>query len=294
MVLLAKSNLVKKYDLSSLQVIWCGAAPLSNKIETEVKLKTGVKTIRQGYGMTEGTFAFCGQDDVYHTNGSVGVLLKGVYARVVDVNTGKILGPNQKGELHFKGKSIMKGYVGDRQATSSTVDSEGWLHTGDVGYYDRNGEWYIVDRIKELIKYKGFQVPPAEIEALLLTHPRIKDCGVVGLPDELCGEVALAFVVKKPGMQLTEKDVIKYVAGTFIAKPFKHDNWTIDALNQFLTLVWKNGKLMRIFLAFFLGKLSKPKHLHGGVRFLDEIPKSMTGKILRRVLREMVKPKSKL
>lgn len=215
MLLLAKSPLVSKYDISCLQVIWCGAAPLSRDIETEVKMRTGTKLVRQGYGMTEGTFAFCAQDDIHNTIGSVGVLWKGIYGRVVDIESGQCLGPYQKGELHFKGQNIMKGYIGNAQATSDTIDAEGWLHTGDVGYYDERGEWYIVDRIKELIKFKGFQVPPAEIEALLLTHPQIKDAGVVGLKDEKCGEVAFAFVVKQPGAQINENDVIQFVAGKF-------------------------------------------------------------------------------
>lgn len=107
----------------------------------------------------------------------------------------------------------MKGYIGDKLATSATIDKQGWLHTGDIGYYDRDGEWFIVDRIKELIKYKGFQVPPAEIEAVLLTHPGVKDVGVIGTPDEVAGELAVAFVVLQPNAVLTKEEVIQYVAG---------------------------------------------------------------------------------
>lgn len=255
MVILAKSPLVPKYDLSSLQAIWSGAAPLSKKLEMAVKERIGIKHVRQGYGMTEGTFAFTSQDDDHHSHGSVGILNVGVYARVVDVVTGKTLGPNQQGELHFAGKCIMKGYIGNMEATKDAIDSDGWMHSGDIGYYDTKGEWYIVDRIKELIKYKGFQVPPAEIEALLLTNPEIKDAGVTSVPNEECGECAFAFVVKQPGAKITEKDVFQFVAA----------------------------------------RLSNPKRLHGGMKFVDAIPKSPTGKILRRMLREMVKDfKSKL
>lgn len=280
MVFLAKSPLVEKYDLSSLQVIWSGAAPLSKKLEMAVKNRIGIKCVRQGYGMTEGTFAFCAQNDNLHSNGSVGPLQIGTYARVVDVDTGECLGPNQKGELHFKGTCIMKGYIGNRQATSAAVDSDGWLHTGDIGYYDDNGEFYIVDRIKELIKYKGFQVPPAEIEALLLTNSQIKDAGVVGVPDEQCGETAFAFVVKQPNATITEKDVIQYVAGNLNE---------IDRNNNNISMLF----MRKIFS--FSERLSNPKRLHGGVKFVDAIPKSTTGKILRRVLRDMVKNlKSKL
>lgn len=123
------------------------------------------------------------------------------------------LGPYQEGELCFKGDSIMKGYCGDRKSTAATIDDEGWLHTGDVGYYDDDGFFYIVDRLKELIKYKGFQVPPAELEAILLTHPEIKDAAVVGLPDEVAGELPIGFVVKQPNAKITADDVVKYVNG---------------------------------------------------------------------------------
>lgn len=213
MVLLAKSPKVDRYNLRSLHTIWCGAAPLAENLVHHVKNRIGVKHFREGYGMTEGTYAFLAQNDHHQTIGSVGVLLKGIHGKVVDVSTGSILGPNENGELQFTGDNIMKGYVGNPWETKLTIDSNGWIHTGDIGYYDENGEWYVVDRIKELIKYKGFQVPPAEIEALLLTHHQIKDVGVIGIPDLKCGELPLAFVVKQPNSQITENDVIAYVAG---------------------------------------------------------------------------------
>lgn len=213
MVLLAKSPLVDRYDLSSLKVIWCGAAPLSKTLEDAVQARIGVPVIRQGYGMTEGTLAFTGQTDQLHTSGSVGVIRKGFWGKIIDTETGVTLGPNQRGELCFKGTTIMKGYVGDDRATNATIDKDGWLHTGDVGYYDTNGEWFIVERIKELIKYKAFQVPPAEIEAVLLTHPGIKDVGVIGVEDEAAGELPLAFVVQQPNANLTKENIIKFVAG---------------------------------------------------------------------------------
>lgn len=213
MVLLAKSPKVDQYDLSSLHTVWCGAAPLAANVVHEVQKRIGFKNFREGYGMTEGTYAYLGQDDQHHTIGSVGVLLKGVRGKVVDTQTGKTLGPNESGEIHFKGDNLMSGYIGNPQATQETIDSDGWIHTGDIGYYNENGEWYVVDRIKELIKYKGFQVPPAEIEALLLEHKGIKDAGVIGQPDPRCGEKALAFVVRQPHSNLSEKDVIEFVAG---------------------------------------------------------------------------------
>lgn len=213
MIFLAKSQLVDEYNLRSLRSIICGAAPLGKEIETDVKQRIGLKTVRQGYGMTEGTFAFLTQDDSHSTNGSVGVLLKGIYGRVCDKETGRLLGPNQRGEIHFKGNSIMKGYVGNKQASSDAIDSDGWLHTGDVGYYNDNGEWFVVDRLKELIKYKGFQVPPAELEAVLLTNPDVEDVGVIGIPDPLCGELPFAFVVRRPNSSINEQDIIRFVSG---------------------------------------------------------------------------------
>lgn len=128
MIFLAKSPIVAKYDLSSLHTVICGAAPLSKKMETLVKKRTRVQIVRQGYGMTETTYIVTCQNDHHHTNGSVGVLAKGVHARVVDVVNGKCLGPNEVGELHFKGHNMMKGYIGNAQATSATIDSEGFLH----------------------------------------------------------------------------------------------------------------------------------------------------------------------
>lgn len=165
------------------------------------------------------------------------------------------MGPNQQGELCFKGDLIMKGYLNDKEATNNAIDKDGWLHTGDIGYYDEDKQFFIVDRLKELIKYNAFQVAPAEIEALLLSNPKVKDCGVIGIPDETAGELPFAYVVKQPGVQVTAKDIIQFVA----------DN------------------------------TSKAKRLRGGVKFIDEIPRNASGKILRRTMREMYKSsKSKL
>lgn len=254
MVFLAKHPIVDKYDLSSLMVLLCGAAPLSKETEDQIKERIGVPIIRQGYGLSESTLSLIVQNDEACKPGSVGALKKGVYAKVVDPDTGKVLGANERGELCFKGDCIMKGYIGDPKSTHSVI-KDGWLHTGDIGYYDEDFEFFIVDRIKELIKYKAFQVPPAEIEALLLTHDKVKDAAVIGKPDEEAGELPLAFVVKQANVNLTEDEVIKFVAD----------------------------------------KASPAKRLRGGVIFVDEIPKNPSGKILRRVLRDMLKNhKSKL
>ncbi|XP_017015886.1 luciferin 4-monooxygenase [Drosophila takahashii] len=254
MVFLAKHPIVDKYDLSSLMVLLCGAAPLSRETEDQIKERIGVPFIRQGYGLSESTLSVLVQNDEFCKPGSVGVLKVGIYAKVIDPDTGKLLGANERGELCFKGDGIMKGYIGDSKSTQTAI-KDGWLHTGDIGYYDDQFEFFIVDRIKELIKYKGFQVPPAEIESLLLTNDKIKDAAVIGKPDEEAGELPMAFVVKQANVQLTESDVIQFV----------NDN------------------------------ASPAKRLRGGVIFVDEIPKNPSGKILRRILRDMLKkPKSKL
>lgn len=234
--------------------IGCGAATLSKEVEDQVRERFDNRiVVRQGYGMSETTLGVLGTNQIFKA-GSVGEPLQGVYIKVIDEN-GKSLGPNQRGELCFKGDRVMKGYINDDAATKETIDKDGWLHSGDIAYYDEDKQFYIVDRIKELIKYKAFQVPPAEIEGLLLSNEKVKDCGVIGIPDEESGELPFAFVVKQPGVKLTEKEVQDYVAKT----------------------------------------ASKPKWLRGGVRFVDEIPKNPSGKLLRRELRDLYNStKSKL
>ncbi|KAK7863109.1 hypothetical protein R5R35_001997 [Gryllus longicercus] len=249
MVFLAKHPLVDNYDLSSIRAMWCGAAPLSPEIQEQVSQRIQVPSIRQGYGMTEMTLAALITPPDEHKIGSSGKLLHNLEAKVVDLETGQTLGPNQKGELCFRGETIMLGYCGDEQSTQATIDKDGFLHSGDIGYYDEDGYFFIIDRKKELIKYKGFQVPPAELEAILLTHPSIKDAAVIGVPDIEAGELPRAFVVKQPGAVLSEDHVIDFVAS----------------------------------------QVSPAKRLHGGVKFISEIPKNPTGKILRRVLRESLK-----
>lgn len=137
-------------------------------------------------------------------------------AKVIPVGeyeTNKALGPNCKGELCFKGNIIMKGYYNDEKSTAATIDKDGWLHTGDIGYYDEEGYFYIVDRIKELIKYKGYQVPPAELESIILTYPGVKDAAVIGVPNEDAGELPMAFIVKQDNSNMREEEIIQYVNG---------------------------------------------------------------------------------
>lgn len=173
----------------------------------------------------------------------MGLPLLNTEVKIVDVATGTELGPNEEGEILVRGPQVMKGYLNNPSATMNTLDEAGWLHTGDVGYADEDGYFWIVDRIKELIKYKGFQVAPAELEALLLSHPAIADAAVIGRPHEEAGEVPKAFVVKRA--ELTADDVFNFVAEH--VAPYKKVR---------------------------------------DVEFVDEIPKSAAGKILRRVLVE--------
>lgn len=170
LVFLAKNQRVDQYDLSGLRLIICGAAPTSKELERSVKdrLNTNL-AIKQLYGMTELTSVVLMQKEILKP-GSVGDVNENVYAKVVDEN-GSALGPHQNGELCFKGTLVMMGYIGDKHATNAIIDEDGWLHTGDVGFYDDDLQFFIVDRIKELIKWKGYQVPPAGLRKYFSNSP---------------------------------------------------------------------------------------------------------------------------
>jgi len=242
---LAKHPIVDQYDTSSLVELASGAAPLSAELAQAVMDRIGCSVI-QGYGLTETSpvthyynRALASSDK----RASVGPLISNTEAIVVDVISGAPLGVNQEGEVCIRGPQVMKGYLNNPGATSATIDADGWLHTGDIGYADEDGFFYIVDRLKELIKYKGFQVAPAELEALLLSHPAVADAAVIASPDEEAGEVPKAFVVRKA--DVTADELMAWVAER--VSPHK--------------------KIRRL-------------------EFIDAIPKSLAGKILRRVLLE--------
>jgi acyl-CoA synthetase (AMP-forming)/AMP-acid ligase II len=241
---LAKQPIVDDYDLSSVRTLFSGAAPLGPELAEEARARIGAPTI-QGYGMTE-------MSPVSHASrfdddrpGSIGILVASAEARVVDPETGEDLPVGADGEIWCRGPMVMRGYLNRPDATAETIDADGWLHTGDIGHVDADGFWYVVDRLKELIKYKGFQVPPAELEALLLTHPAVADCAVIGVPDEEAGEIPKAFVVTKPGQEVGAEALQEFVAGHVASY-----------------------KQIRI------------------VEFTEAIPKSPSGKILRRMLRD--------
>ncbi|CAH2056389.1 unnamed protein product, partial [Iphiclides podalirius] len=252
-ILVALCKSPSKYDVSTVQLILCGAAPLYKETVNDVRERfPNLTAVLQGYGLSESSLAVT-QNNNPDKEGSVGQANSNTIIKIVDPETRKILGPNKEGEICIKGVMVMKGYIGKKR--QDDFDEEGFYKTGDIGYFDDEKYLYIVDRLKELIKYKAYQVAPAELEALLLKHGAVRDVGVIGIPHASAGEVPLAFVVKQPNSDVTEADLIQYVAG----------------------------------------RLSNHKHLRGGVRFVDMIPKSLTGKILRKELRQMVKSrKSKL
>ncbi|KAL0851120.1 hypothetical protein ABMA28_006987 [Loxostege sticticalis] len=247
LILLSKSPNVSKYDLSSVYMIHSGGAPLDSDVIALVKARLpNLRNVTQGYGMTESTGSIATELDAAPKQGSVGFVTEGIVVKIVDVETRAILGPNKRGEICLNGLVLFDGYIGKERGDD--FDEEGFFKTGDIGYYDEDGFFFIVDRIKELIKYKAWQVSPAELEAVVLLHDAVKDVGVIGTPDSEAGELPTAFVVKKPGSNVTEKDILDFV-GT---------------------------------------KVSPWKRLRGGVKFIEEIPKTGSGKILRRKLRELL------
>ena len=239
---LAKHPVVERYDLSSVTAMMSGAAPLDAELETACARRVGCRVV-QGYGLTEAS-------PVTHANpadkirpGTVGQLLPNTECRIVDLVSGKDLGTGEDGELWIRGPQVMRGYLKNAAATAAMLDPDGWLHTGDIGRVDQDGYFTIVDRLKELIKYKGFQVAPAELEAVLCSHPAVADAAVVPMADDECGEVPKAFVVLRG--EASPADLMAYVAER--VAPYKK---------------------IRV------------------VELIDAIPKSPSGKILRRVLRE--------
>ena len=241
---LAKHPLVDSYDTSSLKQVVSGAAPLGADLAATATQRTGTEVV-QGYGLTETSPVTNLMPRGEDRPGTVGVLVPNLELRIVDPSSGEDQGPGGEGEIWFRGPNVMKGYLGRAQETGEMLDADGWLHTGDIGKVDEDGYLTITDRLKELIKYKGFQVPPAELEALLVTHPKVADVAVIGVPDEEAGEVPKAFVVPAPDSGLTEDEVID-----FSREHLAH---------------YKQVRL---------------------VEFIDEVPKSLSGKILRRELRD--------
>ncbi|CZR51084.1 probable 4-coumarate-CoA ligase 2 [Phialocephala subalpina] len=252
-LLLGKSPVVDKYDLSSIRMMNSGAAPLTKDLVEAVYNRLKIP-IKQGYGLSETSPTTHTQPwDTWRTHiGSVGRLLPNQSAKYMSPEE-KEVPAGETGELWLKGPNIFLGYLNNPEGTKNALTSDGYFKTGDVGHQDKDGNFFITDRVKELIKYKGFQVPPAELEGILIAHPDIDDVAVIGIQDhEQATEVPRAYVVPKKGVKgdkETEKRIVDWLAK----------------------------------------KVASHKKLRGGVSFVDEVPKSVSGKILRRVLKEMAK-----
>ncbi|XP_027147940.1 4-coumarate--CoA ligase-like 5 [Coffea eugenioides] len=210
-----KADEIKKtYDLSSLRTVLCGGAPLSKEMIEGFVDKFPKVTIMQGYALTESTGGGASTDTMEESRryGTAGLLSPSVEGRIVDPDSGRALPVNRTGELWLRGPTIMKGYFNNEEATASTLYSDGWLRTGDLCYIDEDGFLFIVDRLKELIKYKGYQVAPAELEALLLCHPEVADAAVIPFPDEEVGQFPMAYVVRKAGSTISGVAVMDFIA----------------------------------------------------------------------------------
>jgi acyl-CoA synthetase (AMP-forming)/AMP-acid ligase II len=246
---LVKHPAVAQFDLSSVRLVFSGAAPLGEDLARQLSKKLGCPVV-QGYGMTEAS-------PVTHLSptrnaplkpGSAGCVVPNTEVKITDVVTGADVEQGQEGELLIRGPQIMKGYLNRPEETAACLDREGWYHTGDVGFVDRDGYFFIVDRTKELIKYKGLQVAPAELEGLLVTHPAVLDVAVVRKADEEAGEIPKAYVVLKPD------DASRATSAATI-------------------------------MAWVAERVAPHKRIRD-LEFIDQIPKSASGKILRRVLME--------
>jgi long-chain acyl-CoA synthetase len=215
MVMLTNWSEINNYDLSSVRYTMCGAAPLAPEVARKWKKITGVNFL-QGYGLTEAaplTHLNPVFDETINVLESAGLPVHDTEQKIVDIETGeKELGVGEVGELLIRGPQVMKGYWKAEEATAATIRN-GWLYTGDIGYLDENGYLFIQDRKKEMIKYKGFGIAPAEIEALLFEHPAVADCAVIGKPDDEAGEVPKAFVVKKADHEVTPEDILVFATG---------------------------------------------------------------------------------
>lgn len=240
---LASAPIVDEYDTSSVRQIFSGAAPLGAELADQAGARFNCEVV-QGFGMTElSPISHCTVEGDCRP-GTSGVTVSNTESRIVDPDTGEDQGVGDRGELWVRGPQVMTGYLNNDKATAETIDSDGWLHTGDIAIIDEHGHMTIVDRLKELIKFKGFQVAPAELEALLLTHPKIADVAVIGMPDDAAGEVPKAFVVATAGDTITLEEVQALVSEHLVS--------------------YKQIRQLEV---------------------IDVIPKSASGKILRKELR---------
>lgn len=244
----------ERFDLSSLTTVNYGAGPCSKRLEDEFKRIYNIKYMFQGYGLTEVSLsALFILPSFPPKHGSAGKAFPFTQVSVKSVKTGDRLGANEVGEICVKGAQVMQGYLNNQEATKAAIDEEGCFHTGDVGYYDDEGYFFIVDRIKDMIKFKGFQVSPTEIENLLKTHSGVQETAVFGISHPKFGEIPKALVLKKQGCAVTKEEILNLVKAN----------------------------------------LSGYKQLRGGVEFVATLPMNASGKLLRSVLRERENKKEK-
>ncbi|KAL6434387.1 hypothetical protein ACFW04_006056 [Cataglyphis niger] len=277
-----RADCVKKYPLSSLKVIIFGGAGMKAKTQEDMRRILPHVHMLQGFGKClfnvikyykyqnikhrnyyeKFYYIYIGMTELggiatlqlpNHKNGSCGTVIQNVQIKIVDPENGKILGPNQSGEIWIKAATMMNGYHRNPEATKNTIDEEGWLHSGDIGYFDEDGELFIIDRIKELIKYRGYQISPGEIEDVLLSHPAVLEVAVVAVPHEIDDEHPIAYVTKRPDVKVTEQELIEFVAN--------------NMMDQY--------------------------KLRAGVIFLDSFPYTGSGKIARKDLKAMAKKLAK-
>jgi len=243
-ILLALAKYPGELGLPKLRTALAGAAPLGAELAAEFTRRSGAQVF-QVYGMTEvaGATHMGASTPPRNKPGSIGALIPAAQARLVSTETGGDVPLGERGEIWVRGPFVMAGYFENPEATAETIDAEGWLHTGDIGYVDADGDFFVVDRVKELIKYKGLQVAPAELEAVLIQHDAVADVAVYPYPDEEAGEIPKAAVVVKPGHTVTADALIEFVQA----------------------------------------RVSPQKRVRA-IKFVDQIPKSASGKILRRML----------
>ncbi|KAH7420279.1 hypothetical protein BKA64DRAFT_37641 [Cadophora sp. MPI-SDFR-AT-0126] len=253
MLLLGKSPVVNKYDLSSLRTLNSGAAPLSKELVNIVRKRLDIP-VRQGYGLSETSPVIYQQtwESLGEPIGSIGTLLANQVAKFVSPAGNEVPGM-EVGELWIKGPNVFQGYLNNPAKTVEAFSEDGYFKTGDIGYQDASGNVFITDRSKELIKYNAFQVAPAELEGVLMSHPKVADAAVVGVQDdERATEVPRAYLVVGPGVDASEETA-------------------------------------REIQTWMKGKVANHKQLRGGIRFIDAVPKSAAGKILRTQVRALAK-----
>ncbi len=240
---LANAPIVDEYDMSSVRQIFSGAAPLGAELAEQAGQRLGCEVV-QGYGMTELSPVSHSTVEGDYLPGTSGVTVSNTESRIVDPVSGDDQPVGERGELWVRGPQVMVGYLNNAEATTATIDDDGWLHTGDIAIIDEHDHMTIVDRLKELIKFKGFQVAPAELEALLITHPKVADVAVIGVPDDEAGEIPKAFVTAAAGETVTLEEIQALVSEHLVS--------------------YKQIKQLEV---------------------VDAIPKSASGKILRKELR---------